>query len=432
MKRILLPMALVGTLVSLSCTKPAPNPIPTPLPTATPNTPSLSNITPTPIETPEPRQYVIEDLKGSALIFEEGSTQGEKAEEEEVVESGDEIITKTNSDMTLTLDENTLVHIPANSDVKVDQLMPNSSKGFVSRLKLVEGKVLCEVERLQETQSSFEVSAGGVICGVRGTAFEVQKQGQLVHTNTFHGVVEMKKGDHIKQVSANQHLAFSLKQGAFAPLRPLKSDEKGHYKTWVRKQDVVRQKQSRRMAVLHSIANLPPEDQAQLFRNVSKVKPKDRVKKMRQLLQKTYVPEPKAPVKREDPRHNQGKLQRQHPKENRHANRAPTEARKNLKSGENSYPNKQKGQASRPVARTLPKKPSSQGRPQALSPAHLPKAGQAKPQRSQPKPKTQPSLKPPSAKVGQGNKTNLAKPKNPVEKKTKISKPKKQQKPSEK
>jgi len=96
----------------------------------------------------------------------------------------------------------------------------------------------------------------------------------------------------VRQVSANQHQAFSFKSGIFSSVRSLDADEKSQYRTWTLKRDRVLEKRAQRMAVLRSLADLPSEDRTQLLRDVSKAKPRERVKKLRQLLQKTYIPEP--------------------------------------------------------------------------------------------------------------------------------------------
>lgn len=310
MKRPLLLLFSVILAAALSCSKPAPPPKqPTPVPIV------FQMDTPTEVQTPEPLEYVIEDLKGTVLIIENGSTQPEPAQEEETVEEGDEIITKSGSQVSLTLDDNTLFQLYENSDIKVDQLKPNASKGFISRLKLAEGRILSEVEKLKESDSTFDVTSGGVVCGVRGTAFEVQNQGQVVHTSTFHGIVEMKKGDQVQQVGENRHLAFSLKKGGFLPLRALNPQERQHYKNWQRRMPTLQRRRAQRMEVLRSMASLPPEQRRQVLQNLRAVKPKDRMRAMHQMLRErsmpNHAPEQKPGVLNgtkpaERPQHRQG------------------------------------------------------------------------------------------------------------------------------
>ncbi len=290
MKRLFFLLICTLAAGTLSCSKPqAPPPVSTPVPTATP-LPAVVSIdlgpaaTPDEAATPEPLEYVLEDLKGTVLIRENGETQAEPAEEEETVEAGDEIITQAASEASLTLDENTMFHLPENSDVQVDQLKPNTSNGFLCRLMLLGGKVLSEVEKLGENHSTFEVEAGGVVCGVRGTAFEVQKEGQTIHTFTYHGEVEMRKGNLVQPVVAGHHSAFLFQKGAFQPPRPLRPAERQTYQGWLKKKAVVQRKQAQRLAAIRSLSNLPPEQRKRVMENLKGAKPRDRMRMMHQML----------------------------------------------------------------------------------------------------------------------------------------------------
>jgi hypothetical protein len=271
-------------LTSLSCSKKDAAPTPLPSPSAVTTTmelPALSQANPT--ETPEPLEYVIEDLKGTVLIIESGSTQPEQAEDEQTIEEGDEIITKSGSQASLVLDEDTMFRLSENSDVKVGQLRPQTPQGFISRLQLEAGRILSEVEKLQESHSTFEVSSGGVVCGVRGTAFEVQDQGGVVQTSTFHGVVEMNKGGQVQQVGANQHSTFSLRKGGFLPQRPLRPEERQRYQNWQKRMPYIRKRQAERMEALRAMRALPLDQRRQMEGNLKGVKPRDRMRALHQM-----------------------------------------------------------------------------------------------------------------------------------------------------
>src|SRR6202034_543435 len=161
MKKLLI--ALTFLLPLTACYKMKPTEvemqIPTPVPTAT----AVVSISPTPtIGTPSPTatsppvlEYTIEDIKGTGLIIPSGSTIPESAGEGETVEPGDELITKDDSEMTIALNDNTLAHIAANSQVTVTNLTPNDTgRGFSSKIELLLGNILSEVEKLDESKSS--------------------------------------------------------------------------------------------------------------------------------------------------------------------------------------------------------------------------------------------------------------------------------------
>ncbi len=263
--------------------------LPTSIPTVTPvisvtATETSSSPVPTPTETPEPMAYIIEDLKGTVYIIQRGSTELEAAELEEAVEAGDEIITKKNSEVSLTLNSMTMIHLSADSSVKISELKPNGPKGFTSRLKLILGKVLSEVEKLGGSGSVFEVEAGGVICGVRGTSFEVQTQKDTVSASTFSGVIEMKKDKKRQLVKANQRSAFSKKKKIFLAQRALNKAEKNRYKGWLKQKAVIGKKRLERTKLLQTMAFLPLEERNSLKERLSLVGQRSRVRVLHQLL----------------------------------------------------------------------------------------------------------------------------------------------------
>src|SRR5579859_2191186 len=159
-----------------------------------------------------PPHYVLDKIKGTVLVLSKGSGKPEPAQEEEMVQEGDEVITEADSEASLTLNEITMFQVSSNSRVKVEELNRKNPVNFITRLKLASGSLLAQVEKLLKTKSVFEVEAGGVICGVRGTAFEVQNDGSAVDTSTFEGEVEMKKGGAVERVPFDHHSSFSRDQ----------------------------------------------------------------------------------------------------------------------------------------------------------------------------------------------------------------------------
>jgi len=194
----------------------------------------------------ETLHYVLDDLKGTVQIIPKGSTKPETAGEEDSVEEGDTVVTGPGSEATLTLNEDTLFKVSENSKVVIGKLSPSGTQGFWSRLKLLGGKVLSEVEKLGETRSTFEVEAGGVVCGVRGTAFEVFNTGTDIQTNTFHGLVEVKDGKNVQPVGVDEALSFSMARRTFQAKRRIQAAERNRYLGWGRTRTLARQRAARR------------------------------------------------------------------------------------------------------------------------------------------------------------------------------------------
>src|SRR5271155_5481362 len=108
MKKLFLVLAILSTL-HLACKGKSaevemklPTPIPIPTPTMSLSPVVVTPAEPTPTTTPS-LQYSIEDIKGTALIIPSGSTIPETAAEGEAVETGDNLLTKEDSEITLAL-----------------------------------------------------------------------------------------------------------------------------------------------------------------------------------------------------------------------------------------------------------------------------------------------------------------------------------------
>ena len=184
---------------------------------------------------PFPLQYVLQEIRGNVLIRDKKTGKTERALEEETIQSGDEVMTQSGSKASLTLNKNTMFHLYENTKIKVDQLAhQKTNPGFISRLSLFSGKILSEVEDLKKSHSSFEISSGGIVCGVRGTAFTVENQGKSVQTSTYHGVVEVEKDGQSKRVEADQNLDFAFDKDTFLPKRTLTQKEREYYLDWLK------------------------------------------------------------------------------------------------------------------------------------------------------------------------------------------------------
>lgn len=232
-----------------------------------------------------PLEYVLEDISGTVLVQSADGTQPEQVEEEQIVQSGDEIMTQAGSEASLTLNETTLFHLSENSDVRVDQLDRNANQGFISRLHLVAGKILSEVEKLSESNSTFEVNSGGVVCGVRGTSFEVEKQDSDIQTTTYNGVVETQKENNVQTIAAEEHGDYSLSQGAFLPKRSLTPEERARYENWKTRLARVREKCRARLEALRALDRLPAEQREKILQQLSGVRARDRLKALRQKME---------------------------------------------------------------------------------------------------------------------------------------------------
>ena len=231
-----------------------------------------------------PQGYVLDKIKGTVMVIPSGSSTPEPAEADQTVQAGDEIITKADSEVSLTLNENTMVKLSPGSDLKVSDLSRKDSQGFASRLKLAAGSVLALVEKLSKSHSLFEIESGGVVCGVRGTAFEVQKEGSTVQTSTFEGEVQMKKGGQVQSVPANKHSDFVVDRGQFLLQRTLNERERTRYENWRQYSALVSRREKERQDALKAFNSLPSSEQDQLWDGLQKVRDRDRFKILRRMM----------------------------------------------------------------------------------------------------------------------------------------------------
>jgi hypothetical protein len=180
----------------------------------------------------DPVQYVIEDIQGSNVqVMEDGTKVWDKAEEGQVLEKGDEIKVGDGSEATLALRSETTIQLAAGTDLQVQEIKSNESQGFLSRLTLLAGSVLADVKKhLNESSSSFEIESNGVVCGVRGTAFEMNTNGEEAQVSTHEGQVEVAGGGESHPVSAGQISSF--RKGRFLALRALREGERSRFQKW--------------------------------------------------------------------------------------------------------------------------------------------------------------------------------------------------------
>jgi len=177
--------------------------------------------------------YFIVDIQGAGdiQILKEGQSQWVRAQVGSRLEEGDKISVGDDTEAVLSLKSETLVHLDEGTEMSVAQLEENQAKGFLSRLELWGGSLLSDVKkRLKDSDSQFEVEAGGVVCGVRGTVFEVANNGGQVQASTDEGVVQVVTPRGSRQVVAGQ--TCSASQRGISSLRPSNFGTQERFRSW--------------------------------------------------------------------------------------------------------------------------------------------------------------------------------------------------------
>lgn len=236
-----------------------------------------------------PTGYVLDQIKGTVLVLPQGASKPVTAEADQVVQIGDEITTNPGSEASLTFNGAAMVQLSGGSDLKVGDLARPNEKGFLSRLKLLGGQVLAQVEKMGKSHSVFEIESGGVVCGVRGTAFEVEKDGALVQTNTYEGVVEMDKEKFSQKVPAGKHSEFSTDKNLFLRQRILNDREEERYRNWQKYRELITRRQAEREAALKAFDALPQTDKTQLLERLQQIGGMDRFKVLRNMMRENNL-----------------------------------------------------------------------------------------------------------------------------------------------
>jgi hypothetical protein len=214
-------------------------------------------------EPSEPLLYTLEAATGDVTIVRSTETQSRKAKEGDTLQEGDQVRVGSGGEAVLFLDEDTVVHVGSSSEMRIERLRPSEGGGFLNRLQLLAGRVLSEVKNLSKSRSTFEVESGGVVCGVRGTAFEVERLGEQVETATYEGEVEVRTGDAMERVKAGYRYGFL--KNRLQMKRRLDRMEKDRFDRWVKQRKTLRERHLKRLKALREkskkrpLRRLPPK-----------------------------------------------------------------------------------------------------------------------------------------------------------------------------
>jgi ferric-dicitrate binding protein FerR (iron transport regulator) len=207
--------------------------------------------------TPEELEYLIEDIQGPHVeVLADGQSKWESAQEGQVLEAGDEIKVGEGSEATLMLRSEASVQLIGESSLKVERVEIAGPSGFFSRLRLSAGRLLADVKKnLKGSHSVFEIESNGVVCGVRGTVFEVSSQGEGVQTATHEGEVEVTGLGESRRVKAG-HLSM-FKARKFQMLRRLDRLESQRFHKWKDARGKILQKRLQRIEAIKNHKRKP-------------------------------------------------------------------------------------------------------------------------------------------------------------------------------
>jgi hypothetical protein len=197
-------------------------------------------------------QYVLEDVVGDVQVVPATGSASQPATEGLAVQVGDTVATSGNGSAVLALNEETNIRVDANSKVTVDKLQVEPTGRFVSMLKLLGGAILSQVEDLRKNNSMFEISSGGVVCGVRGTVFEVLNDGGQVQTVTHKGSVGVKSA-LFKEEFVEAGRAYHFRDGRIIHRRDLSDQDRQRFEAWKARRGHVLEKRHKRLELFRRL-----------------------------------------------------------------------------------------------------------------------------------------------------------------------------------
>ena len=126
------------------------------------------------------------------------------AQKDATVTEGERIVAGADGNAVLQLFDGSELTVSPNTDFTLQKLQKAGLKDKVFRFKLELGRLLAKVKKLASSKSSFEVEAGGVVCGVRGTEFLTAYNSQTgkVDVFVFTGTVYTQVGQQIQDFLA--------------------------------------------------------------------------------------------------------------------------------------------------------------------------------------------------------------------------------------
>ena len=127
-------------------------------------------------------------VKNKVTVIHDGASRD--GNPPELLQPNDRVVTGSDGKAELQFQDGGIVEVGPKSDVKVSQLQV-TPKSFKARFLLAYGKFKAKVKKLTGSSSKFEVEAGGVVAGVRGTVFGVDydQDTKKVSAQTFEGSI---------------------------------------------------------------------------------------------------------------------------------------------------------------------------------------------------------------------------------------------------
>ncbi|HET9869642.1 MAG TPA: FecR family protein [bacterium] len=119
-------------------------------------------------------QGTLISVSGKVEVRPQAGGPGRSAKVGTLVGEGQRVVTGKDSGAILEFFDGSQVILKPGTDFWLSKLRKPSAKDKILHFKLLAGALLAQVTKLASASSSFEIEAGGVVCGVRGTQFSME------------------------------------------------------------------------------------------------------------------------------------------------------------------------------------------------------------------------------------------------------------------
>lgn len=176
----------------------------------------------------EDLRYQVTDVKGKVFVFRDETDESSRLRQGQKVDDGDKITTSEKSEVVLRLKGRAYLHLSPNTKISISRLRLNDAKGVESRVNLISGRMLTQLDRIQKP--SYEVSAGKLIFRAHGTLFEVARKKEGIHLTSYEGVMVANFPGHTELVKARQ--IMKIENGRFRYKHYLKIEDESRLEEW--------------------------------------------------------------------------------------------------------------------------------------------------------------------------------------------------------
>jgi len=156
-------------------------------------------------------QGILTSVNGKVQIKNKSGKKTRIARKDSSVVEGERIVTAQDAKATLQLFDGSELAISPKTDFQLTKLQKPSGEDKILHFKLFVGRLFAKVKKLASSKSSFEVEAGGVVCGVRGTQFglEYDPGKNKLGLGVYEGSVYTNWNGHSSFYNAGENVDFN-------------------------------------------------------------------------------------------------------------------------------------------------------------------------------------------------------------------------------